>query len=86
MNSYRFVYPDKDIKYLKRAKEAPVTNFGMREDKHFSQGRSKFRIGKKNEYLFGNDGKLPYVKGAIDWHDLDTLELAFQEAVFCLVF
>ncbi|WP_347712464.1 hypothetical protein [uncultured Fretibacterium sp.] len=80
VNSYRFVYPDKDIKYLKRAKEAPVTNFGMREDKHFSQGRSKFRIGKKNEYLFGNDGKLPYVKGAIDWHDLDTLELAFQEA------
>lgn len=79
VDSYHFVYPEKDIEYLERAKEAPVTNYGMIEDKLFTRNRPKFRIGT-NEYLFKEDGKLPYVEGSVNWHDLDTLELAFQDA------
>jgi Ca2+-binding RTX toxin-like protein len=76
---YYFDYPTVNKTYLDKAKDAPVTNYGMMEDEIFFENRFEFRIGKTVP-LFGSDGKLPYVPtDSINWHDLDTLELALHD-------
>ena len=82
VHTYKFVYPEgKDIKYLNEVMHAPVTNYCMSNDPLYRRARGGrlFFIGRLCPFN-KESGKLSLMEeSSIDWHDLDTLELAFQK-------